>query len=299
MGFKPKYGDPDNTLLFKIAGILDAGGGGGGGGGVTSFNTRTGAVTLGSGDVTGALGFTPVNKAGDNVTGTFTIATNKVVLNTDGTSVFAGFMTCPFYFCSFPDAMTNTAPAVSEFYHQLTAGTVAANFGLSLDISLDTDSVARQLAARFSTIWTTAANATRTSRHRIFLLNAGTFGEVVSITPTATTFIASSVTASRFLVDSTNVNAQTGTSYQLDATDNGKVVTLDNTNPITLTVPSGLGAGFSCTIVQINTGQVSVSASGTTVNSYTSLVKLSGRHAAATLYAYVANTFNLSGNLSA
>jgi hypothetical protein len=30
-------------------------------GGVVSFNTRTGAVTLGSGDVTGALGFTPYN----------------------------------------------------------------------------------------------------------------------------------------------------------------------------------------------------------------------------------------------
>jgi hypothetical protein len=30
-------------------------------GGVTSFNTRTGAVTLGSSDVTGALGFTPYN----------------------------------------------------------------------------------------------------------------------------------------------------------------------------------------------------------------------------------------------
>lgn len=30
-------------------------------GGVTSFNTRTGAVTLSSGDVTGALGFTPYN----------------------------------------------------------------------------------------------------------------------------------------------------------------------------------------------------------------------------------------------
>ena len=38
-------------------------------GGVTSFNSRTGAVTLSSGDVTGALGFTPVNKAGDTITG--------------------------------------------------------------------------------------------------------------------------------------------------------------------------------------------------------------------------------------
>jgi hypothetical protein len=38
-------------------------------GGVSSFNTRTGAVTLTSGDVTTALTYTPVNKAGDTMTG--------------------------------------------------------------------------------------------------------------------------------------------------------------------------------------------------------------------------------------
>lgn len=36
---------------------------------VASFNTRTGAVTLLSADVTGALGYTPVNKAGDTMGG--------------------------------------------------------------------------------------------------------------------------------------------------------------------------------------------------------------------------------------
>lgn len=40
--------------------------------GVTSFNTRTGAVTLSSSDVTTALAYTPLNKAGDTVTGLFT-----------------------------------------------------------------------------------------------------------------------------------------------------------------------------------------------------------------------------------
>jgi len=36
---------------------------------VTSFNTRTGAITLSSGDVTGALGYTPANRAGTTFTG--------------------------------------------------------------------------------------------------------------------------------------------------------------------------------------------------------------------------------------
>lgn len=55
----PKLGDSDNNLLQKICQILNNGSGGGGGGGVTSFNTRVGAVTLVSADVTVALGFTP------------------------------------------------------------------------------------------------------------------------------------------------------------------------------------------------------------------------------------------------
>jgi hypothetical protein len=45
----------------------------GGGAGVLSFNSRTGAVTLTSGDVTTALGYTPVNRAGDTMTGTLNL----------------------------------------------------------------------------------------------------------------------------------------------------------------------------------------------------------------------------------
>ena len=43
--------------------------GGGGSAGVTSFNTRTGAVTLNSPDVTNALGYTPANRAGETFLG--------------------------------------------------------------------------------------------------------------------------------------------------------------------------------------------------------------------------------------
>jgi hypothetical protein len=45
-----------------------------GSGGVTSFNTRTGAVTLSSGDVTGALGFTPPQANGTGASGTWGIS---------------------------------------------------------------------------------------------------------------------------------------------------------------------------------------------------------------------------------
>lgn len=98
---------------------------------------------------------------------------------------------------------------------------------------------------------------------------------------------------------SVSVNAQTGTTYTLQSTDNGVVVTLSNASAITLTVPSGLGANFACEIMQIGAGQVNVVASGITLNSYTGLTHLAGQHAAATLIAYASNVFNLSGNLSA
>lgn len=45
---------------------------------VTSFNTRTGTITLTSGDVTGALTYTPVNKAGDTMTGLLILSADPV-----------------------------------------------------------------------------------------------------------------------------------------------------------------------------------------------------------------------------
>ena len=66
-------------------------------GGVASFNTRTGAVTLTSGDVTGALGFTPYNATNPNsyialasaITG-YTVGTNTALVNTDTLLVALG-----------------------------------------------------------------------------------------------------------------------------------------------------------------------------------------------------------------
>jgi hypothetical protein len=93
-----------------------------------------------------------------------------------------------------------------------------------------------------------------------------------------------------------NINAQTGTTYTLLAADNGKVITLNNASAITVTVPSGLGAGFNCVLIQKGAGTVSVSASGTTINNRNSHTDLAGQHASATLIADVANNFYFSGD---
>jgi len=65
------------------------------------------------------------------------------------------------------------------------------------------------------------------------------------------------------------INAQTGTSYTLQDSDNGKLVTLDNSSAITLTVPSGLSSDFACAILQKGTGKVTITeGSGVTVNNF-------------------------------
>jgi hypothetical protein len=102
----------------------------------------------------------------------------------------------------------------------------------------------------------------------------------------------------RYLVTTTAaVNVQTGTSYTLLPSDSGKIITLNNGSGITLTVPAGLGAGFNCLIVQLGAGQVTPTASSTTLHNRQSFTKTAGQYAVATLAAYIADTFVLGGDL--
>ncbi len=90
-----------------------------------------------------------------------------------------------------------------------------------------------------------------------------------------------------------NMNSQTGTSYTLLASDNGKIITINNASPITLTVPS-LFAGFNCMIIQLGTGQITLSGSGTTITNRSGFTKSGGANAIVTLIA-ISNTSYISG----
>jgi len=94
-----------------------------------------------------------------------------------------------------------------------------------------------------------------------------------------------------------STNVQSGTSYTLQASDNGKVLTFNNGSNVTLTVPAGLGAGFNCLIVQLGAGTVTPTASSTTIHQRQSLTKTAGQYAAASLVAYASDVFVLSGDL--
>lgn len=92
------------------------------------------------------------------------------------------------------------------------------------------------------------------------------------------------------------INLQTGTTYTLQASDNGKVVELNNASGITLTVPSGLANGFNCSFVQAGAGQVTLSASGTTINNRSTHTKAAGQWAVCALYHRGSNVFVFSGD---
>ena len=95
-----------------------------------------------------------------------------------------------------------------------------------------------------------------------------------------------------------SINDQTGTAYTLLASDNGKVVVLNNGSAVTVTVPSGLGAGFNCSFVQKGAGQVSFDndSGATTINNRQSHTKINAQFGVASIVAYADNVFVLAGD---
>lgn len=82
-----------------------------------------------------------------------------------------------------------------------------------------------------------------------------------------------------------HINAQTGTTYTLDASDNGKIVQLTNGAAIALTVPNSFPVGFNCTIVQGGAGQVTIASTGSgTVVNRQSHTKTAGTNAFCAVY---------------
>lgn len=95
-------------------------------------------------------------------------------------------------------------------------------------------------------------------------------------------------------------NAQSGTTYTLQASDNGLQVICTNASAITVTVPSGLPTGFNCLIVQGGAGQVTIAAGASvTLQQRQSMLRLAGQHAVASvLPTPTANTYRLTGDLT-
>jgi len=98
-------------------------------------------------------------------------------------------------------------------------------------------------------------------------------------------------------------NTQIGTSYTLQASDAGALVTLSNSGAITLTVPpSVFTAGQVIDIQQIAAGQVTLAAgSGVTITSTGATAaapKLRAKYSAASVLCTGSNTFTVLGDIA-
>ena len=109
----------------------------------------------------------------------------------------------------------------------------------------------------------------------------------------------SSVVASAFQLSSSGIITEAGTTRTLTAADNGVVIYCTSGSAVTINCAAGLGAGFSCTIVQGDAGKVTVAANGQTLVSYGSFFSTLGQYAVISLVCPVANTFLAAGNLGA
>ena len=108
-----------------------------------------------------------------------------------------------------------------------------------------------------------------------------------------------SVDSSAFILNAAGIKTIDGTTdpYTLSASDNGKVLYVTDASALTINCAAGLGAGFSCTIIQGGAGKVTVAANGQTLVSYSSLFSTMGQYAVISLICPVANTFILAGNI--
>ena len=65
---------------------------------------------------------------------------------------------------------------------------------------------------------------------------------------------------------SASYNNQTGTTYTIAASDNGKIITFDNAASIAVTLPDTLDTNFQCTIIQVGAGVPTVTPDTDTIN---------------------------------
>ena len=97
------------------------------------------------------------------------------------------------------------------------------------------------------------------------------------------------------------VNAQTGTTYTLVASDANKLVTATNSGAtITVTVPAGVfSVGQSVNITQLGAAQVVFQGDGTSTVYSTPGLKLRAQYSVASVACIATNTFLLVGDLTA
>lgn len=85
--------------------------------------------------------------------------------------------------------------------------------------------------------------------------------------------------------------------FTLGNADNGKIIVINSSSAQNITVPS-LSIGFNCMIVQRGTGQVTLVASGVTINNRYGFNKTAGQHSILTLVCIASTIYVSSGDMT-
>lgn len=85
------------------------------------------------------------------------------------------------------------------------------------------------------------------------------------------------------------------TNYPLTAADNGKIIQSTSASAINITIPSGLPAGFNCTIVQMGAGQITFAGTYFNRGNFT---KTASQYAIVSILHMGSNNIIMSGEMS-
>ena len=224
--------------------------------------TWTAAQTFTNSDIkllgssTGATTFTSANSTASNFTLTFPAATDTLaVLGTAQTWTAAQTFTNSDLLLKGSSTGTTTFTSDNSGASNFTVHVPAANDTFALLAATQT-LTNKTIAFASNTLTGVAPLASPTFSGTVTMPDSGTWTSTGISTTQA-------ISALAHIVTSSNVNAQTGTTYTLQNSDNGKTVTCSNASAIAVSANTGLTAGFWCHIIQIGAGQVTVGGSAT------------------------------------
>lgn len=104
-------------------------------------------------------------------------------------------------------------------------------------------------------------------------------------------------TSSSTISNFASVMNDQNTGFTLANSDNGKIITINSSSASTITVPS-LTVGFNCMIVQKGSGQITLSASGVTINNRYGFTKTAGQYSMITLVCIASGVYIASGDMT-
>lgn len=148
------------------------------------------------------------------------------------------------------------------------------------------------------------ASSTTTFSNKSIALGSNTVTGTIAEFNTAVTdadlaTIAGSETLTNKNVRLAGVDEKTG-NYTLVVGDANKLISVNSASNLTVTVPSGLfSVGDIIYVTRTGTGTVTIAASGTTLTSADSNLKLRARYSSAAIICIASNTFRIVGDLAA